>query len=94
MNRRQSLATLYSAASAATIFPARLAGSTPLTLDQYDGWRGKRFEATGFFRVEKDAERWWLVTPEGSALVSPVGDIDEFDRLHIRQVRCWAIDDV
>ena len=31
--------------------------------------RAKKFEATGFFRVEKD-ERWWLVTPEGNAFLS------------------------
>ena len=23
-------------------------------LDQFGGWKGKQFEATGFFRVEKD----------------------------------------
>ncbi len=37
--------------------------------DQYGGWTGKKFEATGFFRIEKD-ERWWLVTPEGNAFLS------------------------
>ncbi len=38
-------------------------------LDRFGGWVGKKFEATGFFRVEKD-ERWWLVTPEGNAFLS------------------------
>jgi len=38
-------------------------------LDQYGGWTGKRFESTGYFRVEKD-ERWWIVTPEGNAFLS------------------------
>lgn len=38
-------------------------------LDRFGGWTGKRFEATGFFRVEKD-ERWWLVTPDGNAFLS------------------------
>jgi hypothetical protein len=37
--------------------------------DRFGGWTGKRFEATGFFRTEKD-ERWWLVTPEGNAFLS------------------------
>ena len=37
--------------------------------DRFGGWKGKRFETTGFFRVEKD-ERWWLVTPEGNAFLS------------------------
>jgi hypothetical protein len=40
-----------------------------LPLDRFGGWTGKRFEASGFFRVEKD-ERWWLVTPEGNAFLS------------------------
>ncbi len=45
-------------------------GAEPVRhLDRFGGWKGKRFEATGFFRVEKD-ERWWLVTPEGNAFLS------------------------
>ncbi|NKB66144.1 MAG: hypothetical protein GKR89_03700 [Candidatus Latescibacteria bacterium] len=38
-------------------------------VDQFGGWTGKKFEATGFFRVEKDG-RWWLVSPEGNAFLS------------------------
>ena len=38
-------------------------------LDRFGGWTGKKFKATGFFRVEKD-KRWWLVTPEGNAFLS------------------------
>lgn len=38
-------------------------------LDRFGGWKGKKFKATGFFRVEKD-KRWWLVTPEGNAFLS------------------------
>jgi hypothetical protein len=37
--------------------------------DKFGGWTGKKFEATGFFRTEKD-QRWWLVTPEGNAFLS------------------------
>jgi hypothetical protein len=37
--------------------------------DKYGGWTGKKFKATGFFRVEED-ERWWMVTPEGHAFLS------------------------
>jgi len=37
--------------------------------DRFGGWMGKRFAATGFFRVEKD-DRWWLVSPEGNAFLS------------------------
>ena len=38
-------------------------------LDRFGGWTAKKFEPTGFFRVEK-ADRWWLVSPEGSAFLS------------------------
>ncbi|RLD23075.1 MAG: hypothetical protein DRI70_09855, partial [Bacteroidetes bacterium] len=31
--------------------------------DQYGGWTGLKFEATGFFHLVK-GKRWWLVTPE------------------------------
>ena len=37
--------------------------------DIYGGWEGKKFNATGYFRLEKD-ERWWLVSPEGNAFLS------------------------
>lgn len=37
--------------------------------DRYGGWTGKRFAATGWFRLEKDS-RWWLVTPDGNAFLS------------------------
>ena len=42
---------------------------TNIVLDRFGGWMGKKFEATGFFRVEKD-DRWWLVSPEGNAFLS------------------------
>ncbi len=38
-------------------------------MDRFGGWTSKKFEATGFFRVEK-ADRWWIVTPEGNAFLS------------------------
>ena len=38
-------------------------------LDQYGGWKQKKFSASGFFRVEHD-DRWWLVTPEGNVFLS------------------------
>jgi hypothetical protein len=34
--------------------------------DIYGGWQaGPKLEATGFFRAEKHAGKWWLVDPEG-----------------------------
>ncbi len=38
----------------------------PKDRDQYGGWTaGPKFETTGFFRVTKYQEKWWLVDPEG-----------------------------
>lgn len=44
-------------------------GPGEIELDRFGGWTGRKFEPTGFFRVEKD-DRWWLVTPEGNAFLS------------------------
>ena len=35
--------------------------------DRFGGWTGRQSKATGFFRLEKGRERWWMVTPEGNA---------------------------
>jgi len=66
----------FNKAAVAALLSRGFAGTThanttdsPGQLDCYGGWTGKRFKATGFFRVEKD-ERWWLVTPEGNAFLS------------------------
>lgn len=41
----------------------------PPSLDRFGGLRSVRFHPSGFFRVEK-SDRWWFVTPEGSAFLS------------------------
>ncbi len=56
-------------AAAASSFLVRHASGADARLDRFGGWTGRRFEASGFFRVEKD-ERWWLVTPDGNAFLS------------------------
>jgi len=33
--------------------------------DEWGGWTGREFTATGFFRTHYDGRRWWLVTPGG-----------------------------
>jgi len=71
LNRRDLLLTaLASSAAQKAAFAAspQSAGATG-GLDRFGGWTAKRFQATGFFRVEKD-DRWWLVTPEGNAFLS------------------------
>ena len=38
----------------------------PSDRNRYGGWtKGPQLEATGFFRVEKYKDKWWLVDPEG-----------------------------
>jgi hypothetical protein len=39
------------------------------SLDRFGGLRSVRFEPSGFFRVER-TDRWWFVTPDGSAFLS------------------------
>lgn len=41
----------------------------PVELSPYGGWLTNKVKATGFFRVEKAGERWWLVDPDGCLLV-------------------------
>lgn len=44
-------------------------GQDPET-DKYGGWKVSSLAATGFFRVEQFAGRWWLVTPDGNLYLS------------------------
>ncbi|MDG2167646.1 MAG: hypothetical protein P8L44_06935 [Opitutales bacterium] len=46
----------------------RVAGQQP-DLDTFGGWKGKSFEATGYFRMESGEDRWWLVSPEGNGFL-------------------------
>ena len=39
-------------------------------LDIYGGWKTKKLSATGFFHVQKDGARWWLVDPLGNAFIN------------------------
>ena len=39
-------------------------------LDRYGGWREVQAKATGFFRVQEVAGRWWFITPEGNGFIS------------------------
>ena len=42
----------------------------PPGFDRYFGTLGHTTAATGFFRVEKIRDRWWLITPEGRPFYS------------------------
>ena len=67
-----------------TRVPLTTAGSAPVVVpdlstipildsaerDRFGGWKGKSFEATGFFHTHHDGSRWWLVTPDGHPFLS------------------------
>jgi hypothetical protein len=43
----------------------------PKDFTRWGGWKSKKLgEATGFFRVQTDGGRWWLVDPDGHAFWS------------------------
>lgn len=43
----------------------------PKDRNKYGGWlKGPKLKATGFFRVEKYKDKWWLVDPEGRLFFS------------------------
>lgn len=44
--------------------------SLPADWSRFGGWKEKQFKATGFFRVQNDGKRWWLVDPDGFAFLS------------------------
>ncbi|WP_295936943.1 hypothetical protein [uncultured Alistipes sp.] len=51
----------------------RIEGFTPgqdPDTDKYGGWKVASLSATGFFRMEQMAGRWWMVTPEGNLYIS------------------------
>lgn len=37
--------------------------------DIYGGWKTRPSKATGFFRVEKRSDRWWIIDPEGNPFI-------------------------
>ncbi len=46
----------------------------PEHFSRWGGWTKRKFEASGFFRVERDTDRWWLADPEGHAYWSAALD--------------------
>jgi len=45
-------------------------GAFPDDWSDYGGWKDRKFRATGFFRVQHDGTRWWMVDPDGYAFLS------------------------
>ena len=71
MKRREFGATLASTTTFGVFLGGadRTAAAASQERDRFGGLRSKKFEATGYFRLQKD-DRWWLVTPEGHAFLS------------------------
>ena len=71
LKRRQLMRSALAALGCGPLVELKAVGGAAAAddRDRFGGWTGKRFQATGFFRVEKD-DRWWLVTPEGNAFLS------------------------
>ena len=44
-------------------------------LDSYGGWKVNRSKATGFFRVEKKGDRWWIIDPYGYPFINKGIDV-------------------
>ncbi len=58
-------------------------------ISKYGGFMDKKLKATGFFRVEKIADRWWFVDPEGYLFFSTgstgINPRSEFARIKGRE---------
>lgn len=66
---RRTLLKQLGVLGAVTVLPSRVRGLDSDTLDRFGGLKSLRFDASGFFRVEK-SDRWWFVTPDGAAFLS------------------------
>ncbi|OIK09871.1 agarase [Bacillus sp. MUM 13] len=59
-------------------------------MDLYGGNEKRKFEGTGYFRLEKESDRWWLVDPEGSAFVTiGVNHADETNLKYDHNFEIW-----
>lgn len=60
-----------------------------MELSKYGGWKARRVEATGFFRVERIDGRWWAVDPEGYLYVHKAPNSIHLDDLTADEVYIW-----
>ncbi|MGG1481176.1 hypothetical protein ABE402_09735 [Bacillus smithii] len=59
-------------------------------LSSYGGDENRKFQSTGYFRLEQSAERWWLVDPEGYAFVTiGVNHADESNLKYDHNFEIW-----
>lgn len=59
-------------------------------IDGYGGSTDKTFDASGYFRLEHGAERWWLVDPDGGAFISiGVNHTDDTNLKYAHNIDIW-----
>ncbi|TWI59909.1 agarase [Halalkalibacter nanhaiisediminis] len=59
-------------------------------ISSYGGDQNRKFKATGFFRVEKADDRWWMVDPDGNAFVTiGVNHTDETNLKYEHNFDIW-----
>jgi hypothetical protein len=59
-------------------------------ISSYGGNTKKKFESTGFFRLERENNGWWLVDPEGNAFVTiGVNHADETNMKYDHNFEIW-----
>jgi hypothetical protein len=59
-------------------------------MDEYRGSADKRFEGTGYFRLEHGPDRWWLVDPSGGAFISiGLNHLDETNLKYDHNINIW-----
>lgn len=59
-------------------------------LSSYGGNVNRTFEATGYFRLERENERWWLVDPKGNPFVTiGVNHADETNLKYDHNFDIW-----
>lgn len=65
----------------------------PAGFSRYGGWTGRRFDASGFFRTQWEAGRWWLIDPEGYIFWSAGQDCVRVDTdanfTHLESALTW-----
>ncbi len=70
MARKNATDSIWKSYSAKTIdkLPNFVYSTDPAT-DDYGGWITSQSKATGFFRIEKRADRWWIIDPNGNPFI-------------------------
>lgn len=66
----------------------------PAGWDRFGGWAaGPQLEATGFFRTQKHAGKWWLVDPDGRLFFSQGIDcVRLYDATPVEERETWFAD--